>query len=198
MLWYSAAPDIAKVDMYTGEVTAVAKGSAKLTAYINGRAYNCTVKVTEPTPALERTLHVNVTKSKSINIKGLKKPVWKPDTDGIVEIKNNKITGKAAGTVQLKAEGNDPEYLVDVFVEDLAVAGATPEKGKNKYKIELNAGEKAQITYAGIYQDVIFKSAKPDTAFIDEDGVIFARTAGKTKFTTKINGTTITVNIVVK
>ena len=27
VLWYSAAPDIANVDMYTGEVTAVAKGS---------------------------------------------------------------------------------------------------------------------------------------------------------------------------
>ncbi len=197
VLWFSAAPDIATVDPYSGEVTAVAKGSAKVTAYINGCTYNCTVKVTEPTPALKRTLHVANGKSKNIVIKDLKKPNWVADVDGIVEIKNNKVTGKAHGYTTLKAQGNDPEYLVDVFVEDLTVTGAT-NSGKNKYKIELTAGTKAEISCTGIYQDVIFKSSKPDTAFMDEDGVIYARAAGKAKFTAKVNGQTITINVVVK
>ena len=136
-------------------------------------------------------------KSKNIVIKDLKKPNWVADVDGIVEIKNNKVTGKAHGYTTLKAQGNDPEYLVDVFVEDLTVTGAT-NSGKNKYKIELTAGTKAEISCTGIYQDVIFKSSKPDTAFMDEAGVIYARAAGKAKFTAKVDGQTITINVVVK
>ena len=43
-----------------------------------------------------------------------------------------------------------------------------------------------------------FKSSKPDSAFIDENGKVSARTKGKSKFTAKVNGTTITINVVIE
>ncbi|MBR6257499.1 MAG: hypothetical protein IKR23_08990 [Lachnospiraceae bacterium] len=39
-----------------GTVTAVAKGKAKITAYINGCAYNCNVTVKESVTPLERRI----------------------------------------------------------------------------------------------------------------------------------------------
>ena len=55
MLYYSAAPDVATVAQ-DGTVTAVAKGKAKITAYINGCAYNCNVTVKESVTPLERRI----------------------------------------------------------------------------------------------------------------------------------------------
>ena len=47
-------------------------------------------------------------------------------------------------------------------------------------------------------QPVIFKSSKPDIAFMDENGQVVARRKGKAKFTAKINGKTITINVTVE
>ncbi len=203
VLWYSANPDVARVDQ-SGKVTPVAKGSTKVTAYINGSAYNCTVTVTEPTPALTRTMHLALGASRSISIKGLKKPAWKPSKDDMVRIKGSKVTGDKKGSLELKAEGNDPEYRVTVFVEDLTLGGTgiTADKGKNKYKLEMDLNTElktAQITTdASLHQALIFKSSKPQTVFVDESGKITARAAGKAKLTAKVDGKTITISVVVK
>lgn len=68
VLWYSAAPDVATVDQ-NGKITAVAQGKAKITAYVNGKAYNCNITVKESVAAKNRTLHVNLDGSKSIKVK---------------------------------------------------------------------------------------------------------------------------------
>ncbi|MBP5609477.1 MAG: hypothetical protein J6X66_14570 [Lachnospiraceae bacterium] len=47
-------------------------------------------------------------------------------------------------------------------------------------------------------QPVVFKSSKPDIAFMDENGKVTARRKGKAKFTTKIDGKTVTINVVVE
>ena len=49
-----------------------------------------------------------------------------------------------------------------------------------------------------VYQTLNWKSAKTSIAFVDEYGVIEGRTPGKTKVTTKINGTTVKIDVVVK
>ncbi len=45
VIWTSSAPDVAVVE--DGKVTAVAKGSAKITAKVNGKTLTITVKVTK-------------------------------------------------------------------------------------------------------------------------------------------------------
>ena len=199
--WFSASPDVATVDQ-EGMVTAVSAGKSKVTAYINGSTYNCTVTVKEAAVAKERSLHILEGKTKNLSIKGVKKPVWSSaDEDTASFTKKNKLTAKKAGDTILTATAADgTEYKVHLYVENITLSGdgLTPAKGKNKYNLTLKAGESTELSFANVEQDVVFKSSKPDSVFIDENGKVFARAKGKSKFTTKLNGKTITVNVIVE
>lgn len=203
VFWYSANPDVATVDQ-EGNVTAVAKGSAKVTAYINGSAYNCTVKVTEKNVVpKERTLHVVVGQSKTVKLSGLKNYEWKSGDDTIVSVKKNKFTAKAVGNTEVTATVGEDTYTVTVYVEDLTVNGAEAAKGKNKYTLDLNVGVSgepvAMLSFDdSLAQPVVFKSNKPDVAFVDEDGYVYTRNTGKAKFTAKVDGKTITITVKVE
>ena len=61
----------------------------------------------------------------------------------------------------------------------------------------LSAGEH-EIALHYVDQPVIYKSSKPEIAFIDENGNIEARGKGKAKFTAKVNGKAITISVNVK
>ena len=67
------------------------------------------------------------------------------------------------------------------------------------YNLTMDAGTRFLIEMPGVKQDVVWKSAKPSIAFVNENGVIEARAAGKkTTVTTKINGKTIKINVTVR
>ena len=208
--YYSSAPDVATVDQ-TGRVTAVAKGSAKVTAYANGTAYTASVCVKEPSAVKERTLHLSVKGSKSVKLSGVKKTVWEyaegtaEEEKAVVSIKNAKITGLKAGTITLIAKDEMTSYKMTVKVDDPSITPVHEEDkydlksaGKNKYALTMAAGQKLTLSYTDIDQPVIYKSSKPETAFIDEKGNIEARSIGKCKFTAKVNGKTITISVTVK
>ncbi len=199
VLWYSSSPDIATVSE-DGTVTAVGKGAATLTAYVNGSAYTCKVKVREEATVQERTLHITLNAKKTISIKGLKKVIWVSDDESIAAIsKNNKLTAEAAGETMLRAEYDGREYRIKVFVEDPEILpGAIQNTGKNKYSLTLKPGEEAKIAFKSIAQPVIFKSNKGETAYVCADGTIKANRSGKAKLTAKVNGKTITINVIVK
>ena len=201
--WYSANPDVATVDQ-EGNVTAVAKGSVKITAYINGSAYNCTVKVTEKNVVpKERTLHMVVGQPKTVKLAGLKNYEWNSSDNAIVSVKKNKFTAKAVGNTEVTATVGEDTYTVTVYVEDLTVNGAEAAKGKNKYTLDLNVGVSgepvAMLSFDdSLAQPVVFKSNKPDVAFVDEDGYVYTRNTGKAKFTAKVDGKTITITVKVE
>ena len=206
VLWYSASPDVATVDE-NGKVKAVAKGSAKITAYINGSAYACTVKVSEKSVVPQnRTMHLTVAGSaKSIKVKvpGVKKLDWKSASENIATIKNNKVKAENPGVTVLTASANGLEYTIDLFAEDISLSsdytGFAKAKGANKYTLKIKKGEKIRIAAdASLDQDAVFKSSKPMVAFIDENGNVEARSKGSGKFTAKINGKTVTVSVKVE
>lgn len=201
VFWYSAAPDVATVDQ-EGNVTPVGKGKAKITAYINGSAYNCNVTVKEDVTAIKHTMHLAKGTKKNINVKvkGVKKLDWQSDCTEVASVKKNKVTGESAGIATLTASANEIDYKIDVFVEDLTIeaTGLTSTKA-NKYNMEIAAGADVDLVYATtLTQDVVFKSNKPEIAFVDEDGTVHARKAGKAKFTAKVDGKTITISVTVK
>ena len=190
ILFYSSAPDVALVDD-SGNIKAMSKGSATITAYINSVAFKWTVKVSEDTAPKERTLHINVGKSKAVKIKGIKNTVWELSGDSIVEIKKAKITAKEVGETTLTCE----DHILHVFVEDPSISGSSKPY---KQQLTLDTGAEHPIELARIYQDVQFKSSKPVVAFVDEDGVIHARSKGKTNITAKVNGKAVTIKLTVK
>lgn len=196
VLWYSASPDVATVDK-DGNVTAVAKGTAKVTAYVNGSAYTCSVTVKETVPALKRTMHINSGASKTIKIKGVKAS-WTSADDAIATVnKKGKVSAVAPGTTTLTATVGETTYSIVVYVEDINVSGDGVVAGKpNKYTINLKKGEGTTLKFSdSLEQDVVFKSSKPDIAFVDENGKVVARSKGSSSLTTKINGKKVTVTV---
>ncbi|MBQ9867751.1 MAG: Ig-like domain-containing protein [Lachnospiraceae bacterium] len=197
--WCSNAPDVATVDD-EGVVEGVAAGSATITAYINGKAFKCKVKVKETEPYAERTVHMTVGASKTVKIKGLKNPVWESDDTSIVTVNKNKITAVAKGMACLTTTAGEKKYYVYVRVEDLTLDDNDfTSIGKNKYSITMNAGDTEWVDFDGIYQDVVFTSTKSEIAYISNNTEnLVARKPGKAKITAKVNGKPITIMVTVK
>ena len=199
VLWYSNAPDVATVSG-NGMVSAVGKGTATLTAFVNGSAYTCKVKVKEDIAVQDRTLHMTVNAKKTISIKGVKKVTWVSDDEKIASVtKKNKVTAIATGETVLRTEYEGKEYRIKIYVEDPTITSASIQNaGKNKYKLTLSPGTTTKIELASIDQPVIFKSNKGEVAYVDADGTIVTNRAGKAKLTAKINGKTITITVTVQ
>ena len=196
--WYSASPDVATVEQ-DGTVTAIGKGTAKVTAYINGCAYTCTVTVKENVALLNRTLHLNVDASKKISVKGVK-TAWvsgSPEVATLIDKKGKKVKALTPGQAVLTTNANGSDYSITLYSEDIRIGGEGVVPGKpNKYVIELKAGDSTDLVFSdSLVQDVVFKSSKPDVAFVDENGHVVARRAGTSSLTTKINGKKITITV---
>ena len=199
VLWVSSAPDVAAVSK-DGQIKGISKGKATITAYINGKAFKCTVTVKESTPALTRTVHMNVGSTKKISIKGLKKYEWTVVSgNGAEPRKGGKIYAQEAGELKLKTEKDGKTYEALVYVEDPTI---TSEKitstGTNKYSMLMKPGDKVKLKFMNMEQRVLFKSSKTAVAYDNGMGVIKAKKAGKTTLKAKINGKTVTIKVEVQ
>ena len=196
ILWYSNAPDVATISQ-DGVVTAHCKGTATITAYIYGKAYTCKVKVAEPQIVQERTIHMAINKNKTVSLKGIKKPVWKAEDETVVSVKGSKFKGLKAGDTIVSTEYEGKTYQIHVYVEDLTINVTDLNvKGKDKYTAAMKTGDKIPLSYNFVEQDVVFKSSKGEVAYWD-DGAIVAQMPGKAKLNAKVNGKTITINVIV-
>ncbi len=134
---------------------------------------------------------------------GVKKLEWKSASDNIASVKKNKVTANAPGKTILSASANETEYTIELYSENLSISSEDARfvkgKGENKYSLTLKKGDKIKLTTdASLDQAAVFKSSKPMVAFIDEDGNVEARSKGSGKFTTKLNGKTISVTVKVE
>ena len=191
----SSAPDVASVSS-DGTVTALTKGSATVTAYINGMPYKCKITVKEAVPVIERTIHATVGSSKVISVKGVKK--WTCEDEQSVVIKSKKVKPLKTGEIILTGTTKDNKtYIVHLISEDIEISNKEIVKTKaNKYTLDMKKGDILKLEYKYLDQKVVFKSSKPDTAYVDMQGNIIAVKAGKkVKLTAKINGRTVTVTV---
>ena len=137
--------------------------------------------------------------TKTLKIKGIKNPVWESDNTSVVTVNKNKLTAVSAGYATLKTTYEGETYRVYVYVEDIALdMRDVVQKGKNKYTMSLETGDERSVFFKDISHDVVFISNKSEVAYVDEDGYLIARKAGKAKLTAKVNGKTITLNVTVK
>ncbi len=200
--YYSSSPDIVTVSD-KGMLEAKTYGTATITAYVNGKAYNRKVKVTEPEPLKERKIHVNLNVKKNITIKGVKIKEWTVDdyAKEYVSIRKTQVTGKMAGEFTLNGKDKDDNlYRVTLIVDDpeLKEPAFAPDKhkaGTYKYKLETEAGTVAFLKYVSMNQPLCFKSSNGSVAYVDEKLRLVAQNKGKCKLTAKINGKTVTINV---
>ena len=138
VFWVSSAPDIASVST-TGDIYGISKGTATVSAFINGNEYKCKVKVNDVDSAKRSFQQKTIVKlspmqSTTVKMSGFKpgKAVWVSNLeaipsnrlakgvvfeDGVVRItKTGKITAIGSGSTTLRAIGGgvNLEFTVDV------------------------------------------------------------------------------------
>nr|MCR5403544.1 Ig-like domain-containing protein [Butyrivibrio sp.] len=117
---------------------------------------------------------------------------WTKDSDNISLANESaatvKVTGAKAGVAELTCTKDGVNFVTEVHVED-----PTPEQNS----VSIPAGGTHQISFTQIDEPVTYSSKNKAVAFVDENGKIYARKAGKTTVTAKIAGNNIKIPITV-
>ena len=198
--YFSNAPEILEVDSM-GHLIPLTAGTATVTAYVNGTAYKCKVKVKEEKIATERPIYMIAGKKRTLKIKNVKLTQYNSSDTNIATVDNKgKVTAVAPGKCYIVAADKElAEYYLNIFVEDITIEN--PEiaaaKSANKYNATMTAGQKIKIKFKNVEQTVMFKSNKGEVAYVNEAGEICAQKPGVAKLTGKINGKTVTIKVTV-
>ncbi len=200
--YYVSNPEVCAINLRTGELYFFGKGTSTITAYVNGKAYSCRLKVTEDTVLTKHEVYMNVKSKKSLKLSGVKFEKFEiaEAYADFAEIKKNTVIAKdKTGLVQVTGTSKDGKmYLFNVYIERPAIIDPSTfgytEKGKGKYEINMKVGQEAQL-YFETDRYIIVKASKPETAYASEDGLICAMKPGSSKLTAKINGKSVTIKV---
>lgn len=132
-----------------------------------------------------------------------------PELKG-VEVKKNKIKGIAVGdytiigeysvgetvnTYKFRLHVTSPEITSDEYLaQKLNKRGVVQ---KNRYTLNLGVGTSYAVLPTYTQQNLVWKSSRTAVATIDSNGVVKTKKAGKCNLTTKINGVSVTIELVV-
>ena len=186
--------DVVKINK-AGKITAIGSGSTTLTGKDNGGS-SVTIKVTVSDPA-EQIIHLNVGKSRALKLYGIKgNPDW-TGTDTAVMVKGNKFIALNAGTATFTAKYENFTYKATVIVEDPKITDSSFAGKPYSYTIYMKVGDEESIVFNNVIQDVTFISNKNAVVYCDPNLKIHARSKGTAKLTARINGTNVTVKVIV-
>jgi len=187
----------------SGKFTAIGPGTTTVTGTDkNSKTVTVTVTVV---PVSTKGL-AYITKGKTDTIKfpkvtNKKADWWKSSNEKAATVdtskKDGKVKGIDYGTSDISCLYKGFTFNTPVYVEDPKMVFGGKEV-KNKDKLEMKVGEMKQLKINKTYQTLNFKSSKQATAFVDENGFVYARKKGKANISTKINGTTYQIAIEVK
>lgn len=203
-----------------GKLIAVGVGSTIIqTQDVNGKIMKVTVNVSEP---VANTVYLNVGKTKSLKFYGVKandgSAVWESSNGHVTgtdkkttAVKGGKIKAVSAGmsVVTCKYDyyktGNPIAFKTIVYVDDPMINTATEvgtwskiNKTRTTATLTLKEGDSIKLDLNTKYQTPLYTCSKADIAFVNDGGYLHAKGKGKAKITTKINGKTLTINVVVE
>ncbi|MCD7715208.1 MAG: Ig-like domain-containing protein [Lachnospiraceae bacterium] len=114
--WSSSKKSVATVNS-NGKVTAKKKGTATITASVDGKKYTCKVKVITPSIS-DKELYLNVGCTYNLAISGTKKTVtWKSSNKKVATVnKKGKVTAKGIGATTITATVLGKKYKCVVTV----------------------------------------------------------------------------------
>ncbi len=115
--WVSSNKKVATITT-GGKVKAVSKGTAKITATVNNKKYNCTVTVKDAAIS-KKTLQLEIGEADKLEIIGTKNKVtWKSSRNSIAEVTTDGlIIGKSKGTTKITATVSGKSYNCSVTVD---------------------------------------------------------------------------------
>ena len=199
-----------------GKLTAAGPGTTTITCPDNGVKVNVTVN----TPTA-RNVYMNVNAKHTLKYAGLKNntAIWDCNTaDGVIDSilfkSNGTIKAISAGTTNVTCTydpfgdmGQGFAYETTIYVENPALAADNRLRAanQNKYTLTMDGNSTYELKFEDSgayrkYQDTVFKSNKPETAYVDEYGVIHTTNPAKkatANLTCTINGKKYTVVLTV-
>ncbi len=165
--WTSSAPMVATVN--GGKVYAIAKGNATITATVNGKAYNCSVKVNETDSKVavnETTTAITLSPLQSVNTK--LKGVWTSDIGMYKYGKNAKKPDYSDGVVYISAAGK-----MTAIGSGTTTVKVTTDKGEvRSFKVTVNKPvEQVQYLAIGKSRGLKFTNVKAASAIWTERNI---------------------------
>lgn len=208
--WTSSNSAVATVDA-SGKVTAVAEGTATITATCKGITANCTVNVTVPLEKIEITngeygkLTLYKGQSEELDVEfnpteftGTKTLAWTISNENVVTVNNGTITAVAPGTatVTAKSVSNDTiSSTITVEVPEVKVETLTINKNSTTLikNVEDKKTEQLSVTMLApegmenswITDKISWESSNPEVVKVDENGKITAVDVGEATITAK-------------
>ena len=211
--WSSDKTSVATVDA-NGKVTAVAEGTATITAKAGDKTATCSVTVKKNVIAVESvTLDITSTilnTGETLTLTATVKPdnatnktvTWSSSNSSVATVDTNgKVTAVAQGTAIVTAKAGDKTATCTVIVmkTDIPVESITLDKNY----LELTEGGTGTIT-ATVKPDnatnktVTWSSNNPLIASVDQNGTVTGQAEGTTTITAKAGGKTATCTVTVK
>lgn len=208
--WSSSDAKVATVSK-DGKVTAMAPGTAKITASVDGKTAVCTVNVTATLKGISlNKSELNLKKGQSEKLvvsydpadtTDKKDVVWTSSDTSVVSVAaDGTVNALKGGTAEITAKVSDKTAVCKVTVKEihlneisLSKAETTIAKGETEtLKVIYNPEDTTDD------KTVIWSSSNPEIASV-KDGVVTAIKAGTTEITAKVGDKTavckVTVNI---
>ena len=211
--WSSSKTSVATVDA-SGKVTAVAEGTATITAKAGDKTATCSVTVKKSVVAVESvTLDITSTilnTGETLTLTATVKPdnatdktvTWSSNKTAVATVDaNGKVTAVAEGTATITAKASDKTATCTVTV----MKGNVPVESLtlDKSSLELTEGETATLI-ATVKPDnatdktVTWSSSNPWVATVDQNGQITAVRAGEATITATVGGKYAYCTLIVK
>ena len=210
--WSSSAPNIVKVE--NGKLTALAEGTATITAKCDNKTATCTVTVQKADVPAESvtldktTLEMTVNGTEKLTATVLPQDAtvttieWSSSKSDIAAVApDGTVTAKAEGVVTITAKCGEKsaECTVTVKAAAVEVTGIT----LNQTELNLTAGRTAALK-ATVLPDnaanktVTWSSSAPEVAEVDANGTVTAKAVGSATITAQTaNGRTVTCTVTV-
>lgn len=201
--WKSDNENVATVS--GGKVTAVAAGTANITATItvNGKNYSatCKVTVTKPTISLNNsTLSLYVAGTSTLTASTVpsgQTVTWKSDNTSVATVSGGKVTAVAAGTANITASITVNGKTYTSAACKVTVTKPTITISKSSLSMFIGDTSTLTATINPTGQTVTWKSSNTGVATVNSSGKITAVAAGTANITASItvNGKTYTSSV---
>lgn len=204
--WSSSNTSIATVDQ-NGKVTAVAGGSATITAKSGDKQATCMVTVTVPVTsvtlnksslALNKGLSETLTATVKPDDATDKKATWSSSNTGVATVdQNGKVTAVAGGSATITAKAGDKQATCVVTVT-VPVSSVT----LNKTSLALIKGQSETLTATVKPDDatdkkITWSSSNTGVATVDQNGKVTAVGGGSATITAKSGNKQATCTVTV-
>lgn len=193
--WKSAKTSIASVSE-NGKVTAKKPGTTTVTAKVDGTSVNCKVTVKSPTVRLTPS-KISLYRKEKYNLKvsstSKSTPVWKTNKKSVATVdETGKVTAVKHGTAVITV-------TVDGVSKNCEVTVRSPKITFEQTTITLQPGERARVnaTVSSGNQPA-YSCSNANVVSVDANGVITAKTAGRSYVYASEDGTKERMTVYVK